>query len=168
MAALCVDLLRPRPRLPERAWASGDVKLAGLLGLYLGWLGWGALLIGGFGGFLHRRRSAARAVVAGRATRTTAIPFAPVHDRRRRPRPVRRRTDHPLVRLAAARLSDLAHPRRSLTVPAATHIGLDIGSTSIRAVEATRTKDRPVINNFGQALLPAARSSAASSRTTRR
>ena len=34
-------------------------------------------------------------------------------------------------------------------------IGLDIGSTSIRAVEAARTKDRPVINNFGQALLPA-------------
>jgi len=34
-------------------------------------------------------------------------------------------------------------------------IGLDIGSTSIRAVEASRTKDRPVINNFGQALLPA-------------
>jgi len=34
-------------------------------------------------------------------------------------------------------------------------VGLDIGSTSIRAVEAARTKDRPVINNFGQALLPA-------------
>ena len=33
-------------------------------------------------------------------------------------------------------------------------IGLDIGSTSIRAVEVTRTKDRPIINNFGQALLP--------------
>lgn len=34
-------------------------------------------------------------------------------------------------------------------------IGLDIGSTSIRAIEATRTKDRTVVvNNFGQALLP--------------
>lgn len=33
-------------------------------------------------------------------------------------------------------------------------IGLDIGSTSIRAVEASRTKDRTVITNFGQALLP--------------
>ena len=33
-------------------------------------------------------------------------------------------------------------------------IGLDIGSTSIRAVEATRTKERPVIHQFGQALLP--------------
>ena len=33
-------------------------------------------------------------------------------------------------------------------------VGLDIGSTSIRAVEASRSKDRPVINNFGQVLLP--------------
>ncbi len=36
-----------------------------------------------------------------------------------------------------------------------TLVGLDIGSTSIRAVEATTTKDRPVISNFGQAFLPA-------------
>lgn len=33
-------------------------------------------------------------------------------------------------------------------------VGLDIGTTSIRAVEATRTKDRPVITNFGQVTLP--------------
>lgn len=33
-------------------------------------------------------------------------------------------------------------------------IGLDIGSVSIRAVEVSRGKDRPVINNFGQAQLP--------------
>lgn len=37
---------------------------------------------------------------------------------------------------------------------AVTHIGLDIGSTSIRAIEATRGKDRPVITNFGQVMLP--------------
>lgn len=37
---------------------------------------------------------------------------------------------------------------------ATTLVGLDIGSTSIRAVEATIAKDRPVINNFGQAFLP--------------
>lgn len=30
----------------------GDVKLAGLLGLYLGWISWSAILIGAFGGFL--------------------------------------------------------------------------------------------------------------------
>ena len=39
-------------------------------------------------------------------------------------------------------------------MPATTLVGLDIGSTSIRAVEATLGKDRPVVNNFGQALLP--------------
>lgn len=33
-------------------------------------------------------------------------------------------------------------------------IGLDIGSASIQAVEVTRGKDKPVISNFGQALLP--------------
>jgi type IV pilus assembly protein PilM len=37
---------------------------------------------------------------------------------------------------------------------AVTHIGIDIGSTSIRAVEATRSKNQPVINDFGQVLLP--------------
>jgi type IV pilus assembly protein PilM len=40
-------------------------------------------------------------------------------------------------------------------VSATTLVGLDIGSTSIRAVETTVTKDRPVINNFGHAILPA-------------
>ncbi len=39
-------------------------------------------------------------------------------------------------------------------MPATTLVGLDIGSTSIRAVEASLAKDRPVINNFGQAVLP--------------
>ncbi|MBG0813116.1 type IV pilus assembly protein PilM [Planomonospora sp. ID82291] len=39
-------------------------------------------------------------------------------------------------------------------MPAVNPIGLDIGSTSIRAVEITRGKDGPVITNFGFALLP--------------
>jgi type IV pilus assembly protein PilM len=34
-------------------------------------------------------------------------------------------------------------------------VGLDIGSTSVRAVEAAVSKDRPVVNGFGQAPLPA-------------
>ncbi|MGN6606223.1 MAG: type IV pilus assembly protein PilM [Jatrophihabitans sp.] len=36
-----------------------------------------------------------------------------------------------------------------------TLVGLDVGSTSIRAVEATAAKDRPVVSNFGQSFLPA-------------
>jgi type IV pilus assembly protein PilM len=39
-------------------------------------------------------------------------------------------------------------------VSAVNTIGLDIGSTSIRAVETMRTRDRTFISNFGQALLP--------------
>jgi type IV pilus assembly protein PilM len=35
-----------------------------------------------------------------------------------------------------------------------TIVGLDIGSTSIRAVETSRTKDGPIVTNFGQSPLP--------------
>jgi leader peptidase (prepilin peptidase)/N-methyltransferase len=55
----------------------GDVKLAGVLGLYLGWLGWGALLIGGFGAFLIGGLGGTALIASGRASRNTAIPFAP-------------------------------------------------------------------------------------------
>lgn len=37
---------------------------------------------------------------------------------------------------------------------AVTQVGVDIGSFSIRAVEASIGKDRPLVSNFGQALLP--------------
>ena len=36
-----------------------------------------------------------------------------------------------------------------------TPTGVDIGSASIRAVEANRVKDHSVVSNFGQAPLPA-------------
>ncbi|GIG24240.1 prepilin peptidase [Cellulomonas denverensis] len=55
----------------------GDVKLAGVLGMALGWIGWGALLIGWFATFLLGGLFALALVVLGRAGRRTAIPFGP-------------------------------------------------------------------------------------------
>ncbi|QHT55835.1 prepilin peptidase [Cellulomonas sp. H30R-01] len=55
----------------------GDVKLAGVLGLYLGWFGWGALLVGWFAAFLLGGVYAVGLLVAGRAGRKSGIPFGP-------------------------------------------------------------------------------------------
>lgn len=60
-----------------RGMGFGDVKLAGLLGLYLGWLGWEALLIGGFGAFVIGGLGGTALIATGRASRNTTIPFAP-------------------------------------------------------------------------------------------
>jgi leader peptidase (prepilin peptidase)/N-methyltransferase len=55
----------------------GDVKLAGLLGLYLGWLGWGSVLVGTFAAFLLGGVVGVALMLARRAGRRTAIPFGP-------------------------------------------------------------------------------------------
>jgi len=55
----------------------GDVKLAGLLGLYLGWLGWSSVLVGTFAGFLVGGLTGAVLLLARRAGRKTGIPFGP-------------------------------------------------------------------------------------------
>lgn len=55
----------------------GDVKLAGVLGLYLGFLGWDAVIVGGFAGFLIGAVVGVGLMVAGRARRRTAVPFGP-------------------------------------------------------------------------------------------
>ncbi len=55
----------------------GDVKLAGVIGVYLGWLGWGALAVGAFGAFLLGGLFSLVLVLARRATGSTAIPFGP-------------------------------------------------------------------------------------------
>ncbi len=55
----------------------GDVKLAGLLGTYLAWLGWGTLAVGAFAAFLLGGVFAVGLVLAGRAGRTSGIPFGP-------------------------------------------------------------------------------------------
>ncbi|GAB7051932.1 prepilin peptidase [Catenuloplanes indicus] len=55
----------------------GDVKLAGVLGLYLGWLGWDALLIGAFAAFLIGGLAGGALLAARRANGKTAVPFGP-------------------------------------------------------------------------------------------
>lgn len=55
----------------------GDVKLAGVLGLYLGWLGWGEVVIGGFLGFLFGGVVGGVLMAVRRAGRKSQIPFGP-------------------------------------------------------------------------------------------
>jgi leader peptidase (prepilin peptidase)/N-methyltransferase len=55
----------------------GDVKLSGVLGLYLGWLGSAAWVMGVFGMFVVGGVYAVGLLVTRRATRKTAIPFGP-------------------------------------------------------------------------------------------
>lgn len=59
------------------AMGMGDVKLSGVLGLILGWLGWGVLAFGGFLGFLLGGVLGAALMAVGRAGRKSKIPFGP-------------------------------------------------------------------------------------------
>lgn len=60
-----------------RGMGLGDVKLAGVLGLALGWLGWGSLVVGAFAAFLIGGIFSIVLLATGRASRKTAIPFGP-------------------------------------------------------------------------------------------
>jgi leader peptidase (prepilin peptidase)/N-methyltransferase len=55
----------------------GDVKLSGVLGLYLGWFGARVWMYGILGGFVLAALTGAGLIVAGRATRKTQVPFGP-------------------------------------------------------------------------------------------
>jgi leader peptidase (prepilin peptidase)/N-methyltransferase len=55
----------------------GDVKLAGVLGLYLGWLGWAELVSGAFLGFLYGGVIGLGLMAVRRAGRKSKIPFGP-------------------------------------------------------------------------------------------
>ena len=55
----------------------GDVKLAGVLGVYLGWLGWGPLGVGAFAAFLLGGIFGITLIALRRAGRASAIPFGP-------------------------------------------------------------------------------------------
>jgi leader peptidase (prepilin peptidase)/N-methyltransferase len=54
----------------------GDVKLAGVLGLYLGWLGWGSFAVGVFAAFLLGGL-VGLAMLLGGAGRKARLPFGP-------------------------------------------------------------------------------------------
>jgi leader peptidase (prepilin peptidase)/N-methyltransferase len=60
-----------------RGMGFGDVKLAGILGAYLGWLGWGELVVGAFLAFLVGGVFGLALMLVGRAGRKSAIPFGP-------------------------------------------------------------------------------------------
>ena len=55
----------------------GDVKLAGLVGIFLGWAGWGALIVGAFSAFLLGGLVAITLLLLRKATRKSGIPFGP-------------------------------------------------------------------------------------------
>ena len=55
----------------------GDVKLAGIIGIALGWVGWGALLVGAFAAFLVGAVVGVAIIATRRGGRKTAIPFGP-------------------------------------------------------------------------------------------
>jgi len=60
-----------------RGMGFGDVKLSGVVGMYLGWLSWGALVVGGFAGFLIGGVTGIALILAGRAGRKSTIPYGP-------------------------------------------------------------------------------------------
>jgi leader peptidase (prepilin peptidase)/N-methyltransferase len=76
MAALFVFYLALALVKPG-AMGLGDVKLAGVLGLWLGWLGWGELVVGAFAAFLLGGLFSMVLLATRRAQRTGGIPFGP-------------------------------------------------------------------------------------------
>jgi leader peptidase (prepilin peptidase)/N-methyltransferase len=55
----------------------GDVKLAGVLGIYLGWAGWGPLAVGALAAFVLGGVYGVILIASRRATRKSGVPFGP-------------------------------------------------------------------------------------------
>jgi leader peptidase (prepilin peptidase)/N-methyltransferase len=60
-----------------RGMGFGDVKLAGVLGLYLGWLGYGVLFVGIFAGSLLGGVVGIGLLASRQASRKTKVPYGP-------------------------------------------------------------------------------------------
>lgn len=60
-----------------RSMGFGDVKLAFVLGLFLGYLGWGELVLGLFLGFLYGAVVGVGLIVTGLRSRKDHVPFGP-------------------------------------------------------------------------------------------
>jgi leader peptidase (prepilin peptidase)/N-methyltransferase len=63
--------------ISPRGMGFGDVKLAGVLGLYLGWFGWAQLVVGAFAAFLLGGGYAIVLLASRRARRGSGLPFGP-------------------------------------------------------------------------------------------
>ena len=63
--------------ISPRGLGMGDVKLAALLGLYLGWLGWAAVVVGAVAGFLVQAVLALALLAGGRIGLRGELPFGP-------------------------------------------------------------------------------------------
>lgn len=63
--------------IAPRGMGGGDVKLSGVLGLYLGWLGWAQLAVGAFMAFLVGGVVSIGLVLFAGAGRKTRVPFGP-------------------------------------------------------------------------------------------
>jgi leader peptidase (prepilin peptidase) / N-methyltransferase len=63
--------------IAPRSLGMGDVKLAGLLGLYLGWLGWDAVVLGAAAGFVVQALLALALLAGRRIGLRSELPFGP-------------------------------------------------------------------------------------------
>ncbi|HKT56257.1 MAG TPA: prepilin peptidase [Microbacterium sp.] len=63
--------------ISPRGMGGGDVKLAGVVGMYLGWASWAALAVGAFAAFLIGGVFGLGLIAVHRAGRKSAIPFGP-------------------------------------------------------------------------------------------
>ena len=63
--------------IAPRGMGFGDVKLSGVIGLYLGWLGWGQLAVGAFAAFAVGALVGIGLILFAGGGRKTKVPFGP-------------------------------------------------------------------------------------------